>query len=404
MRYPQLYVGIDVSKYKYDVAIVKEQKNLLIPSFVIEDSYTGYQQLMDRFETIRKRYSTQTFHVGMEATAHYWKNLYHFLQQQDASIYPVTVINPVQTKHFMTSQLRRSQTDKTSAQDIALFMLERKPVSSLNQPFIWEWLRDIDGQLYHLKKQRAMSLNRLRMELGKVAPELEKASRIITSQQMLTLLLQFPTAEAIACASNNELQQMRYGHSSRRFSQPFLQKVKALTKHSIAYKTGPGSGAVVKSLARQLITIDEQIALLKQELTTLFDQINPKDSLLTSIHGISKETAIIIESYVGDIRRFRNAKAFVAYFGMNPKIRHSGSSIRRKSRLEKKGNARLRHILFMAVFNMISSKSDPIYTYFHKKVTEGKPKLVAINAAMRKLLVIIYAMLKNNKPFESKTK
>ena len=85
---------------------------------------------------------------------------------------------------------------------------------------------------------------------------------------------------------------------------------------------------------------------------------------------------------------------------MNPTVCFSGSSIRRSSRLEKKGDGIVRHKLFMATINIVRMKKGPIYKFYQRLVDSGKPKLVAIGAAMRKLLTIIYQMLKNNEKFD----
>lgn len=90
----------------------------------------------------------------------------------------------------------------------------------------------------------------------------------------------------------------------------------------------------------------------------------------------------------------------VAYFGMNPTIDDSGTSKKRKGHLQKKGSGIVRHKLYMAILSIIKNKNGPIYEYYARLVQAGKPKLVAICAAMRKLLVIIYNMLKNQQQFD----
>ena len=60
----------------------------------------------------------------------------------------------------------------------------------------------------------------------------------------------------------------------------------------------------------------------------------------------------------------------------------------------------VRQKLFMAVLGIVSNKGGPIYRFYQRLVDSGKPKMVAIGAAMRKLLVTIYAMLKNQQTFD----
>jgi len=400
MSYRELFIGIDVSKFKHDVAIMTEFKQLLRPPFVIGNDKHGFRSLLNICKQLRQKYGVEKFYVGMEATSDYWKNLYYFLKTQ--SQFSVTVINPLQTKAFAQSNLRRAKTDPINAQDIALFMVERRPPASVDRAPEYEIIKDIDRQIYHLKKQQTMVVNKLRLELTKVAPELEAATKSIATKQMLALLVHYPTAEAIATASVDELRRLRYGDHRWHLPLSFIHRVKALTQDSIAFKRGDGAGCVVQSLARFLTTIQQEVAQLKHQAKELYHVAKEQQSLLATIPGISEDTAIILEAYIGDVHRFANARKLVAYFGMNPVVSLSGVPKKNTfSFLQKKGNPIVRAKLFMATLSMIRFKIEPIYSFYKRLVDSGKPKLVAINAAMRKLLVIIYHMLKNNEPFKN---
>jgi transposase len=399
MSYQSLFVGIDVSKFKHDIAIVNEQKQLVGKPFVIKDNLNGYQDFLRRLDDLAQQYHTQQFYIGLEATGDYWKNIYYFLKQQPQP-FLVTVINPVQTNAHAKTELRRAKTDPVNARDIALFMAEKQPKASVDRAPIFDTIKDLDKQIYQLKKQQTMTVNKLRIELTKVAPEIEKSMPNIQGKQILALLAECPTAELIANSSFQQLAKIRYGKNNWALSAPFIEKVKALSQHSIAYKTGLGAGYAVQSLVRCIWQFQREIQWLKSQSVQLYQTVSDKESLLATIPGISHETAILLEAYIGDVHRFPNVKKFVAYFGMNPTVCTSGKS-KRSSYLQKKGNAMVRHKLFMSVLSMIRREVDPIYGYYKRLIEAGKPKLVAIGAAMRKLLVIIYYMLSKNEPFKN---
>ncbi len=401
MTYETLFVGIDISKLKHDVAIMNDNKQLIGKPFVVAESRAGYEYLLSRLEQFQIKHHTQTFLIGMEATSDYWKNLYHFLTNQSHD-FKLVVINPVRTKAFAKTELRRAKTDPVMAKDIARYLVEKRPQPSTVRPMVWDNIKDLDTQIRALKKQQTMSINKLRMELGKVAPELEQQLKIIAGKKILTLLQQFPTAELIAQASIEQLGQVHYGLKQWTLPEMFVSQMKDLTQHSIAHKTGPGAGLVVQSLVNNIFHFQHQIQFLKEQMTQLYDQITDNDSLLISIPGISKETAIVLEAYFGDVSRFPDAKKFVAFFGMNPTINLSGTKKKSLSYLEKKGSGVVRHKLYMATINMIQRQVEPIYSYYQRLVAKGKPRLVAIGAAMRKLLVMMYAMLKNQQQFDPK--
>lgn len=394
-----LFVGIDISKFKHDVAIMDENKQPVCKPFIIGENRNGFQFLIDRLDQLKRKRLTTRFYIGMEATADYWKNLYHYIKEQQDWI--VVVINPVRTKAFAKTELRRAKTDPVNAKDIALYLVEKRPDASTCRPILFDNIKDLDTQIQQLKKKQTMSMNKLRIELGKVAPEIEQHIKTIRGKQILALLERFPTAQAIAKTPIDQLCLVQYGKQKWNLPYDFACKMKVLAQNSIAHKTGPGAGLVVQSLIRSIIHDQTEIQILNEQLEQLYNNVNDHDSILTSIKGISKQTAIVLEAYFGDVNRFQNAKQFVAFFGMNPTVSQSGTK-KRAAYLEKKGPGVVRHKIFMAILNMIRRKQEPFYCYYQRLVDAGKPKLVAIGAAMRKLLVIMFTMLKNNEKFSPK--
>lgn len=399
MIYAQLFVGIDIGKFKHVVAIITESKQVLGKVFSVLETQGDYHQLLAKLEHLARQHQTREFRIGMEATGVYWKNLYHFLTRQSPA-FLVSVINPVQTRRFAQSELRRAKTDAVDAITIARFMAEKKPRPTLARSAPLDSIKDLDRQIHAVQKQQTMTLNKLRIELTKVAPEIEQEIALTRHQQILALLKHYPTAAAIANASPLELQKLRYGKRQWHLSRPFIARVQALAQNSIAYKTGPGAGLVVQALVDQFLQQQQIITTLKAHLTQLYQGVKEQPSLLTTIPGIGPETAIVLEAYIGDPARFPTAKQLVAYVGMNPTVNLSGIVTARTGSLQKKGSAIVRHKLFMAVLTMIRNRVEPFYSYYQRLVAAGKPKLVAIGATMRKLAVIIYAMLKKQQPFQ----
>jgi transposase len=399
MNCSALYVGVDVSKHKHDIAVMNLSKQLVCKPFAIAESFEGYQYLLRRLEQLKEKYQAKELCIGLEATSDYWKNLAHFLKQQSPA-FRLTVLNPVQIKAFTRSELRRAKTDPVNAKDIALFMVEKSPPPSPDSSPLLEAIKDLDRHLHKIKKRQTMVINRLRIELGKVAPEIEAAVPDFTGKMILALLLEFPTAGLIKNASLEELRSARYGKRQWRLPKSFVTRMKSLAEHSIAHKTAMGAGWIVQSLVREILNFQREEERLKNHIDQLYHQSNEKDSLLSNIPGISNHAAIMLEAHIGNVNRFPTVKQFVAYFGMNPTVSQSGKSVRRASRLEKKGSGRVRLVLFLAILNVIRHQKGPIYQYYKRLLDAGKPKMVALCAAMRKLLVIIYAILKTKQPFD----
>ena len=403
MNFDALYIGIDVSKFKHDLAVMNEHKKLLGKTFVIRENPTGYSYLTERLEQLRAKYQTQTFYVGMEATADYWKNLFHFFQNQTGC--QVVVINPVKINAFAKTMLRRAKTDAVDAQIIAQYLVEKKPQASYFRPPILENLKDLNTQIRALKKKQTMAVNRLRGELGKVAPEIEQQFRYIQGKQILTILNHFPTAKMIEQASIEQMRQIRYGEKQWRIPEASLLKVTQLAQNSIGYKSGLGAGWVVQSLVRTIHHYQTEIEFLKEQIVQLYETVQSNNAdILTTISGVTKESAIIMDAYFGDVNRFRTKKEFVAFFGMNPVVNQSGKRTNRKSYLQKKGSGFVRQKLFLISLNLIKAQQEPFYSYYQRLISAGKPKLVAICATMRKLLVIMFRMLKTQQNFDPNKK
>ena len=128
--------------------------------------------------------------------------------------------------------------------------------------------------------------------------------------------------------------------------------------------------------------------------------LKDKAALLDSIPGIGVATSARLLAFVGDVHRYNDAKALVAFVGLNPTMHQSGSSVRAKPRLSKKGNATIRKALYMPA--IVARRYNPIIKDFAKGLKKaGKSNMLIIGAVMRKLLHIIYGVLKSGKPFDA---
>lgn len=141
--------------------------------------------------------------------------------------------------------------------------------------------------------------------------------------------------------------------------------------------------------------LEEKINFLKADIKIY----RPKEQyLLESIPGIGPITAASFISEVGDINRFKKPEQLVAYAGIDPRVHQSGTSVNGKGYISKRGNKILRTRLFNAA--SVAVLHDNMFkTFFQKKKNEGKPYRVALVAAMRKMVHVIYAVWTRGTPF-----
>lgn len=157
--------------------------------------------------------------------------------------------------------------------------------------------------------------------------------------------------------------------------------------------------------------VQESVDFLKEKITETRNKIkshidnNPdlkgKKKLLETIPGVGEATVGHILAFIGEPEKFESAKQVAAFIGLNPKQRQSGTSVRGKSSISKTGSANLRKAFYMPA--IVAKRFNPIIQAFCERLeAKGKSKMTSICAAMRKLVHIIYGVLKSGKPFESR--
>ena len=167
-----------------------------------------------------------------------------------------------------------------------------------------------------------------------------------------------------------------------------------------------GSGVhtpqVLEHLRALIAFLDAQIQGTKQAIQVLiasFPALQKAQDLLVTIPGIGRLTAAKLLGEIRDIREFENASQLAAYAGVTPRNFFSGTSVHKKSRLSKTGNANLRKILYLPA--ICAKRFNPIVRKFCERLLlSGLKPMEVIGAAMHKLLHLVYGVLKHGRPFD----
>jgi transposase len=164
----------------------------------------------------------------------------------------------------------------------------------------------------------------------------------------------------------------------------------------------PGVVAPVADSIAALIThLDQQIAALESQIRSHIDRhpkLRQQRDLLESIPGIGAKTTASLLGELPDLTRFTSVKQVAAYAGLSVQQHLSGSSIHGKPRLSKRGNAKLRKALFYPA--MVAIRFNPLIREFAQRLrAAGKREKAILGAAMRKLLHIVYGVLRTGRPF-----
>jgi transposase len=156
-----------------------------------------------------------------------------------------------------------------------------------------------------------------------------------------------------------------------------------------------------ESVNKIIATLDAEMARLRQMIKDHIDQhphLKRDHELLLSIPGIGQTTATWLLSEV-QVHSYSSARQVAAHAGLTPRHHESGQHVGRRTPMSKTGNARLRRALYLPA--VVANRHNPIIKAFCERLSQrGKRPMEIIGAAMRKLLHIVYGVLKSGKAFD----
>jgi transposase len=162
--------------------------------------------------------------------------------------------------------------------------------------------------------------------------------------------------------------------------------------------------SVRESVERTVRLLGKEAARLRaraDELVAATEALAADRQLLETIPGVGRQTATTIPAELPAVDRLPSAQSAAAYCGLSPREFQSGTSVKKRTRLSKAGNPRLRKALFLPTQTAV--RFNPLLKgFFDRLVKAGKAKMQAVGACMRKLVMICYGVLKNRTPFDPK--
>jgi transposase len=381
------FAGIDIASETHVVAVVGANSEVVIKPMPFAEDAAGYQKL---FAVLG---APGDVLVAMEATGHYWKNLFAALATAG---FAVALLNPLRTHRFAGEELERTKTDAIDALGIARFAAQKHPPPTPLPDAATEELRELVRLRERLLQDfgdRVRQLHRL-VALG--FPEFTRYVHSLDSELASALLHDYPTAAAFHGVAVKRLAAVRY--DGRHHVGPELARTLIDAAHrSVGRHHGPAYRVQVRYLC-------EDLDLLRHRLRELDRNSDGKlrehevGSLLTTIDGIGPTTAARLIAELGDPAHFRTPGALAAYVGVIPGLKQSGKQKRARAGLTPLGNARLRAALWMPTLTAVR-KNPWLRAYYEQLRARGKLPKVALVACMHKLLFAVYSVAKHRRPF-----
>lgn len=386
------YLGIDIAKTNHVASLIDNYGNTLGKPIKFKNTTDGYKYLIDSIH----EYVVDNCEilVGMEATGHYWLYLYSALEDD---CFNLSVFNPIQIKSFRESfTIRKKKNDCIDSAIIAHFV---RTFGSINTNIEIDAIMSLK-QLTRYRSNLVSEISKLKTQviglLDKIFPEYSTLFSDTFGEASKQLLLNCNTPEDILAFNTTKLSKILSKASKGRFDTTKVKSIKEVAKNSFGIKImKDATSFTIKQIIRQIIFIEEQIQTLDIEIDKLYSTFN---SYLTTIPGIGKTLAPVILAEIGDINKFDSPNKLVAFAGCDPSQNQSGNMSSTNEKTSKRGSPHLRHALhtasFVAVNNDVALKA-----YYDKKRAEGKHHYVALAGISRKLLFIIYSVLKEQRKY-----
>jgi transposase len=382
------YAGIDIASEKHFVAVVDDASMVLEKATGFTEDTDGYLKL---FRLLGP--AEEIALVAMEATGHYWKNLFAALA---AKGYHVALLNPLRTNRFAMEDMQRTKTDAIDALGIARFAAQKRPGVTRLPDAATEELKELvrlRDRLIQDFGDRVRELHRV-VDLG--FPEFTRYVRTLDSELATAILSKYPTAEAFIGVKPKELSNLKY--DGRHFvGLELATQLLEAAKTSVGRHHGHAYRVQAKYYCQDLDILRGRLREMDRDIETRLDS-HEVGKLLTTIDGIGTGTAARLIAVLGNPADFRDANALAAYVGVVPALRQSGKRVSQRAASTSFGNAALRTALYMPTLTAVR-RNPWLKAFYDRLVAAGKPRKLALVAAMRKLLHAIYSVAKNKKPF-----
>lgn len=373
---------------------------------VLKDTKEGFETLSKTIEMVKEESGADAVPVVFEATGIYHRCLLKYL---DDIGNPCIIVPPLVLAAYRKTNIHGNKTDSADCAHIAkVYFQEENLKFYQNEPEIYTRMRELnrmyERELGFLRKRKCA----FRATLDVIYPCLDKCFKghaSLYDTVPMEVLKKYPHPALLLKHKEETIVKSisKTASHTPKFVDSIVHKMYECAKECFS-GVDPDSIQVIefpdmiKELQAQVERCNKYLDKLVSDAVTL-----PSFKILLSIPGIGRNIAARIIAEIGDISRFKNAKAIVAYAGLNPKIYQSGDKDGTHLAISKKGNRHLRCLLYLAAScNFRLKKGDAIYLFNKKKRQQAnsalKPKAATI-ATANKLLRVIYSLLRNSSIF-----
>lgn len=386
-------VGIDVSKGKSTVCIMKPGGEVLQPPFEINHTADGLESLVALIKSF-----DEEVRVVLEDTGHY--HLPVVIPLVESGIF-VCCVNALRMKKFCSQSLRRAKTDKIDSIKIANFGLTywSELTPTLPKGEVYQELKLLARQYY----QTVSLLIKAKVNLSNLLDQSMPNIQTVLADNKSNCKLTDFVARYYHCSHILEMGEQGFTidycawakEKGYRLNERKAAQILAIAQNGIPTLPNSVSTQIAVSEAVKLIqSITESRNTILAQMQEFCKSL-PEYFIVKDMPCIGDTLAPRIIAEIGDVRRFKNKRSLVAYAGIDAPPYQSGTFNASERHISKRGNSYLRKTAFEIMQSLIQHKpnGDPVYDFIQKKRSEGKSAKEAMVAGINKFLRVYYGMV-----------
>lgn len=389
-----IIVGIDVASEKHDYFMLRKETGEYFSSsaITIPNNEAGYKKLHRDIQSFCRATGDSKVRIGLESTGIYSANIIAFLLEQN---YETMMINPILTNMTRkASKVHSPKNDNLDSQTICKYLVDNESSFAPYTPTLYHIssLKSLSRKKFFIVedlRKAKLAVNNL---IQLIFPEFKTLFSNIYGSSALSVLKAYPSPQKLARAHSNKVAALLNGHCKCT-----AEQLIEAARHTVGLKSDCYAFELIDAI-EELEHIQRRVNSYNAQIKRYVDELCPN---LLSIPGVGYTTAGLIMGEIGDINRFRSTDSLVSFSGIDCSVYESGKYKAQHCIPSKKGSKYLRYALFQVA--RVIWRWDPTFKdYYDKKEAEGKHYYVILGHMQKKIVRVIYSVMKSGQKYEVK--
>jgi transposase len=389
-----LIVAIDIGKVK-NFGYCRCPNGIDVKPFSFHNNGHGLKYLWDKITQMKKAHSLKEVVVGFESTGSYGEPLIHYLRKKKVKLIQV---NPMHTKRV--KELQGNSPNKTDQKDpkVIADIIELGHALTVVLPEgTAAELRRLTYGRERAMQRRTSFFNQLQNLVFIIFPEFSQIMKNVKTKSAMYILEHCPTPEDIIKYTLKNLTVTLRKVSRGKINEERARALYTAAKTSVGIKEGRKSILFeIKEILSMIKTTEHFIAEVEKEISHHLKDI-PYSKFIISMKGIGEITVAGLIGEVGDFREYKTISEILKLGGLDLFEISSGKH-KGQRRISKRGRPLMRKLLFFAAINVVR-KEGIMHEYYQGCLERGMLKMKALIAVSRKLLGIMFALVRDHSEY-----